>query len=125
SLRTSALTLDALIGKIDVHKTALAELNAHGNLQLLYGLPIEVEDNLRGALLLADPESRGNSMRHARAFARRFAVALGSEQRRAALLKQAYYDSLTGLHNRQLFKDRLEREIAHAKRTHTQVALIY
>ena len=125
SLRTSALTLDALIGKIDVHKTALAELNAHGNLQLLYGLPIEVEDNLRGALLLADPESRGSSTRHARAFARRFAVALGSEQRRASLLKQAYYDDLTGLPNRQLFKDRLERELAHAKRTQSQVALLY
>ena len=64
-------------------------------------------------------------MRHARAFARRFAVALGSEQRRESLLKQAYYDDLTGLPNRQLFKDRLERELAHAKRTHTQVALIY
>ena len=32
---------------------------------------------------------------------------------------------MTGLPNRQLFKDRLERELAHAKRTHTQVALIY
>jgi GAF domain-containing protein len=124
-LETDALTLDALAGKIDVRTPALAGLVTHGNLQLLYGLPIEVEGNLRGALLLADPESRGNSTRHARAFARRFAVALGSEQRRAALLKQAYYDSLTGLPNRQLFKDRLEREIAHAKRTQTQVALIY
>jgi diguanylate cyclase (GGDEF)-like protein len=122
---TDALTLDALAGKIDVRTEALAELVSQGNLQLLYGLPIEVEGNLRGALLLADPESRGNSTRHSRAFARRFAVALGSEQRRASLLKQAYYDSLTGLPNRQLFKDRLEREIAHAKRTHTKVALIY
>jgi diguanylate cyclase (GGDEF)-like protein len=125
SLKSGALTLDALIGKIDVHKTALAEISASGNAQLLYGLPIEVEGNLRGALLLADPESRGSSTRHARAFARRFAVALGSEQRRASLLKQAYYDDLTGLPNRQLFKDRLERELAHAKRTQTQVALIY
>ena len=124
-LETDALTLEALIGKIDVRTPALAGLVTDGNLQLLYGLPIEVEGNLRGALLLADPESRGSSTRHARALARRFSVALGSEQRRAALLKQAYYDGLTGLPNRQLFKDRLEREIAHAKRMHTQVALIY
>jgi diguanylate cyclase (GGDEF)-like protein len=124
-LETDGLTVDALVGKVDVRAPGLAELVSHTNLQQLYGLPIEVEGHLRGALLLADPESRGNSMRHARAFARRFAVALGSEQRRAALLQQAYYDSLTGLPNRQLFKDRLEREIAHAKRTHTQVALIY
>ena len=103
----------------------MTELGTLGNPRLLYGLPIEVEGNLRGALLLADPESRGSSTRHARAFARRFAVALGSEQRRAALLKQAYYDDLTGLPNRQLFKDRLEREIAHARRTQTQIAIIY
>jgi len=124
-METDSLTLDALAGKIDVRTPALAGLLSHGNVQLLYGLPIEVDGHLRGALLLADSESRGNSTRHARAFARRFAVAFGSEQRRTALLKQAYYDSLTGLPNRQLFKDRLEREIAHAKRTHTQVALIY
>jgi diguanylate cyclase (GGDEF)-like protein len=124
-LQTDALTIDALVGKIDVHTKALTSLLAHTHAQQLHGLPIEVEGNLRGALLLADPESRGSSMRHARTFARRFAVALGSEQRRDALLKQAYYDSLTGLPNRQLFKDRLEREIAHARRMHTRVALIY
>jgi diguanylate cyclase (GGDEF)-like protein len=122
---TDALTVDALKEKIDVRTPGLTEFVSHTNPTDLYGLPIEVEGNPRGALLVADPESRGNSMRHARAFARRFAVALGSEQRRAALLKQAYYDSLTGLPNRQLFKDRLEREIAHARRVHTQVALIY
>ena len=33
---------------------------------------------------------------------------------------EAYYDGLTGLPNRQLFKDRLEREIAHARRTQTR-----
>jgi diguanylate cyclase (GGDEF)-like protein len=124
-METDALAIDAFTGKIDGRAPALAGLVTHINVQLLHGLPIEVDGHLRGALLLADPESHGNSMRHARAFARRFAVALGSEQRRAALLKQAYYDSLTGLPNRQLFKDRLEREIAHAKRTHTQVALVY
>ena len=124
-LQTDALTIEVLIGKIDVRIPALANLGAPGTLEALYGLPIEVEGNLRGALLLADPQSRGSGMRHARAFARRFAVALGSEQRRESLLKQAYYDDLTGLPNRQLFKDRLERELAHAKRTHTQVALIY
>jgi len=124
-VETDALKVDALVGKIDAGTPGLEEFVRHTNVQRLFGLPIEVEGTLRGALLLADPESRGSSMRHARAFARRFAVALGSEQRRAALLKQAYYDSLTGLPNRQLFKDRLEREIAHARRTHKKVALIY
>jgi diguanylate cyclase (GGDEF)-like protein len=124
-LETGAFALDALTGRVDIRNPALTELGTLGNPGLLYGLPIEVEGKLRGALLLADPESRGSSTRQARAFARRFAVALGSQQRQAALLKQAYYDGLTGLPNRQLFKDRLEREIAHAKRTQTQIALIY
>jgi diguanylate cyclase (GGDEF)-like protein len=124
-LETSAFTLDELTGMVDIRNPALAELGALGHPRLLHGLPIEVEGNRRGALLLADPESRGSSTRHARAFARRFAVALGSQRRRAELLKQAYYDGLTGLPNRQLFKDRLEREIAHARRTQTQIALIY
>jgi diguanylate cyclase (GGDEF)-like protein len=124
-LQTDALPLEKLIGRIDVHAPDLTELSANGSPQILYGLPIEVAGKLRGALLLADPESRGSSTRHARAFARRFAVALGSEERRESLLRQAYYDDLTGLPNRQLCKDRLERELAHAKRAQTQVALIY
>jgi diguanylate cyclase (GGDEF)-like protein len=124
-LQTDALPLEKLLGRIDVHAPALAQLSPNGSAQALYGLPIEVAGKLRGALLLADPESRGSSTRHARAFARRFAVALGSEERRESLLKQAYYDDLTGLPNRQLFKDRLDRELAHAKRSQTQVALIY
>jgi diguanylate cyclase (GGDEF)-like protein len=125
NLQTDALRLDGLIGKIDVQTPVLASLGTDKPLQVLHGLPIVLEDNLRGALLIADPQSRGSSARHARAFARRFAVALGSEQRRASLLKQAYYDDLTGLPNRQLFKDRLERELAHAKRTNTRVAILY
>ena len=122
-LQTDKLSIASLLGKVDVRIFALADSTSTP--QALYGLPIEVEGSVRGALLLADPEARGSSIRHARAFARRFAVALGSEERRESLLKQAYYDDLTGLPNRQLFKDRLERELAHAKRTNTQVALIY
>jgi diguanylate cyclase (GGDEF)-like protein len=124
-LDTDALTLDSLVGSANARHSALARLEPGRQFRLHQGLPVEVEGALRGALLLADPQSRGGSTRHARAFARRFAVALGSEQRRAALLRQAYYDSLTSLPNRQLFKDRLEREIAHARRAHKQVALIY
>jgi diguanylate cyclase (GGDEF)-like protein len=49
----------------------------------------------------------------------------GLEERSQALLQRAYYDELTGLPNRQLFKDRLHQELAHAKRSRTEVALIY
>jgi len=119
------LALEQLVGKGDLHAAALVALAAHCTRQVRYGLPIEVDGKLRGALLVADPDSRGSSTRHARAFARRFAVALGSEERRESLLRQAYYDDLTGLPNRQLFKDRLERELAHARRSQTQVVVVY
>jgi diguanylate cyclase (GGDEF)-like protein len=119
------LKLEQLVGKGDFQAPALAELSRHVVRQVRYGLPIEVDGKLRGALLMGDPDSRGSSTRHARAFARRFAVALGSEERRESLLRQAYYDDLTGLPNRQLLKDRLERELAHARRTHAQVVVIY
>jgi len=39
--------------------------------------------------------------------------------------KQAFYDSLTELPNRVLLKERMEAEIARAKRTHTQLAVMY
>jgi diguanylate cyclase (GGDEF)-like protein len=119
------LKIEQLVGKGDVHAPALAGLSAHRDRQVRYGLPIEVDGKLRGALVIVDPDSRGTSTRHARAFARRFAVALRSEERRESLLQQACYDDLTGLPNRQLLKDRVERELAHARRSHAQVVLIY
>jgi len=39
--------------------------------------------------------------------------------------KQAFYDALTDLPNRVLLKERLEVEIARAKRTNTQLAVMY
>jgi diguanylate cyclase (GGDEF)-like protein len=125
-LQTDRLKVAELIGKIDLRTPGYAELRAFCSQPALVGLPIVVDGTLRGVLLVAEHESRSASgTRNARAFARRLAVALGSEQRRESLLRQAYYDDLTGLPNRQLFKDRLERELAHARRSHTQVALIY
>ncbi len=41
------------------------------------------------------------------------------------ILHNAYYDSLTDLPNRLLFRDRLEQEVKHAARTDHQLALLY
>ncbi len=41
------------------------------------------------------------------------------------ILRHAYYDSLTGLPNRALFRDRLDREVKHAARTERRLALLY
>jgi diguanylate cyclase (GGDEF)-like protein len=89
---------------------------------------IEVGGAVRGALLLgyeSDTAQRRNTERMASELAHRLAVALGNEDRERALLKQAYYDSLTGLPNRQLFKDRLEQELARARRSGSNAALLF
>ncbi len=41
------------------------------------------------------------------------------------ILRHAYYDSLTGLPNRALFRDRLDQEVKHAARTERRLALLY
>jgi diguanylate cyclase (GGDEF)-like protein len=50
-----------------------------------------------------------------------------SERRRAEeqIEYQAYHDALTGLPNRLLFRDRLTIALAHAKRQHTPVAVMF
>lgn len=104
-----------------------AEILAAANCAALEAAPIRVERRLRGVLLLAHVGAAECTVqrRYARSFARRFAVALGAQQRREALLHQAYYDDLTGLPNRQLFKDRLQQELARARRADESLALIY
>jgi diguanylate cyclase (GGDEF)-like protein len=89
---------------------------------------IRVGTELRGLLLLgfrARPVHSGRVRRHVSSLAHRIAVALGNEDREHALMRQAYYDSLTGLPNRQLFRDRLDLELARARRTGTSVALLF
>ncbi|QYF92779.1 EAL domain-containing protein [Massilia sp. PAMC28688] len=41
------------------------------------------------------------------------------------ILRYAYYDSLTDLPNRMLFRDRLEQEVRHAGRTGRKIAVLY
>jgi diguanylate cyclase (GGDEF)-like protein/PAS domain S-box-containing protein len=43
----------------------------------------------------------------------------------AKILRNAYYDSLTGLPNRTLFRERLEHDVRHAARTSFALALLF
>ena len=56
---------------------------------------------------------------------RRFAMALDSVEREKALYRQANYDSLTGLPNRQLLKDRLAEYLADARAKGQSGALMF
>ena len=53
------------------------------------------------------------------------AVALERDRIDSFIRSQAYYDPLTGLPNRNMLKDRLEQEIFKARRTKSQVALLF
>jgi diguanylate cyclase (GGDEF)-like protein len=89
---------------------------------------IRVGNLARGSLLLgrsSPGERRRDMTRYVSGFAQRLAVAVGNEDREQALLRQAYYDSLTGLPNRQLFKDRLEQQLAIARRGDSGCALLF
>lgn len=47
------------------------------------------------------------------------------KKQEAKLIEMAYHDPLTGLPNRRLFKEYLQQEIHHAKRTGKMMALLY
>jgi diguanylate cyclase (GGDEF)-like protein len=64
-------------------------------------------------------------LRMAGEFCDRVSVAVASIRREAALYQQAHYDPLTGLPNRQLFKDRLDRAIESAARDDQAGALLF
>jgi len=61
----------------------------------------------------------------ARDLSDRLAVALASVEREQELFQQAHYDALTRLPNRLLFKDRLEQELAHARRDASSITLLF
>lgn len=71
------------------------------------------------------PDRVGAERGFARDFADRLAVALNNLEREEHLYRQAHYDELTGLPNRQLFKDRLVHEIARSRRAGESLALLY
>ena len=71
------------------------------------------------------PDRDGVQASFARDFADRLAVAINSLEREERLYRQAHYDELTGMPNRQLLRDRLLQEVARASRTHELLALLY
>ncbi len=101
---------------------------------LSYGLryvliiPVVLNDELKGILLLGSDksfETHGSRLQRCIDIAGRLAVALASAEREEALYRQAHYDELTGLPNRQLLKDRLEQQLVHARREDSHGAILF
>ena len=91
-------------------------------------IPVVLDEELKGVLLLgaAKPlEMKQLSMQRCVDLAGRLAVALASAARDEALYRQAHYDDLTGLPNRQLLKDRLHQQIVQARRDKRSGALLF
>jgi diguanylate cyclase len=90
--------------------------------------PIRTGGVDRGALLCgrgAVP-ARGRALRRqVSGVARRFAVALRNEEREQLLVRQAYYDELTGLPNRRLLQDRVQQALFEADAAGTMSAFLY
>lgn len=88
---------------------------------------IRVDGELRGVLLVAYANARPwrHASRNAIGVAQRIAVAIRNEERERTLLQQAYYDALTSLPNRTLFRDRLHRELTQSQERGTGGALLF
>ena len=91
-------------------------------------IPVVLNGELKGMLLLGAPglfNLKTYNMSRCVDLAGRFAVALSSAEREEALYRQAHYDELTGLPNRQLLKDRLAQQVVQSRRDETTGALLY
>jgi len=91
-------------------------------------IPVVLKDDLKGILLLGSDarfEMQGTGLQVAVDLAGRLAVALASAEREEALYRQAHFDELTGLPNRQLLKDRLEQHLVQARRENHSGALLF
>ena len=91
-------------------------------------IPVVLNEELKGILLLGSNKSfdnHGSRLQRCIDLAGRLAVALASAEREEALHRQAHFDELTGLPNRQLLKDRLKQQLVSARRNNTNGAILF
>jgi diguanylate cyclase (GGDEF)-like protein len=96
--------------------------------QSVFMLPVITQAYLVGIIALGFESIQAadeDNLIQARSFADRLAVALATAEREEKLYKRANFDALTGLPNRQLLKDRLSHELAHAKRDGNRLAMLF
>jgi diguanylate cyclase (GGDEF)-like protein len=91
-------------------------------------IPVVLNNDLKGILLTGSPTRVKMGKRSVQRYvdlAGRLAVALSSVEREDALYRQANFDELTGLPNRQLMKERLRGMIAQAREGQYAGSLLY
>jgi len=93
-----------------------------------FSLPIIWKGTLAGMLTLGyetKPEMKPPRARQIREFSERIGVALAANAREKMLYRQAKFDQVTGLPNRFLFVDRMQQEIAQAKRNKQILVILF
>ncbi len=116
------------IEKVDAAVAPYKERFLSFGLRYVLIIPVVLNDELKGILLLGSDkssETHGSNIQRCIDLAGRLAVALASAEREEALYRQAHFDELTGLPNRQLLKDRLEQQLVHARRDETNGAILF
>lgn len=93
-----------------------------------FSMPIIWKGALMGMLTLGysiRPSLMRPQIDQLREFAERIGVALAANAREKMLYRQARFDQITGLPNRFLFVDRLQQEIAQAKRSERVLVILF
>ena len=109
-------------------KSPYADRFAEMGQQFVVTIPVILQDVPKGLLILGfdDPATLDDSdWQRCVDLASRFAVALTSVEREKTLYRQAHYDALTGLPNRQLLKDRLEQVLSSTRTGEEFGALLF
>ncbi|MGZ5079350.1 MAG: putative bifunctional diguanylate cyclase/phosphodiesterase [Usitatibacter sp.] len=115
------------LGHLESMPTYLLPMRGEG-MEYAYIHPIAWRGELCGILVLgyrAEASHSEEESQSARELADRMAVAVSSAWRDEQLYAQAHFDLLTGLPNRLLFEDRLEREIARGQREGKRFAVLF
>ncbi len=91
-------------------------------------IPVILHEDIKGILLLGFRsrfDMTRSSLQRCIDLAGRFAVALTSVEREESLYRQAHFDPLTDLPNRQLLKDRLEQQLVAARIDNHSGAILF
>lgn len=99
------------------------------SIQKMYIFPVVYKNQLYGSINIGlydlDKNINDEEQRQCLALADRISVALATSEKEEQLYRQAHFDPLTGLPNRQLLKDRFIREIMYARRENQYVAILF
>lgn len=116
------------VAEVDADSAPYKERFLAFGVQHVVIIPVVLNKELKGILLLgtdSKTELQGSRLQISIDIAGRLAVALASAEREEVLYRQAHFDELTGLPNRQLLNDRLEQHLMQARREDHNGAMLF